>query len=538
MKTFTDILGFSNNEYKPSKKVFKAEPLFEKNSTNGFINAMSNKTSTENGALTNISTLDAIVDWFYHGAALRREMDENRILNLFVNAFNANPTKALRILFYIRDVRGGQGERRVFRIVLKYLANAETDWLKSNLNLIAEYGRYDDFLELLYTNLKDEVVDYLGNQLEKDLQHHLNNEISSISLLGKWMPSENSSSKITRKYAKTLLSTGKFGSARSYRKALTLLRKDLEIVEDKLRRKDYSSIDYSKLPSYAMLKYSKNCIHTKNYSTMQGAFLRNDNQRFTEYLNSVEKGETKINANTLYPYDIAKDYINHICYNSWSGTSIPKEDKTAELQWKALPDYVPEINGIVVNDTSGSMTGLPMCVSMSLAVYIAERNKSEIWRNYVIPFSSNAKWKEVKGKNLAEKLVSIYTGDCSNTNLQKVFDLILERAKSANVEDKDMPKQIIIISDMEFDHCGQNSTNFEAIRNKYLEAGYTLPTLIWWNVDSRSNQTPVTINDKGCILLSGSSPVCLQTALSGENSIIEAINKIIDQERYSCIIYN
>ena len=517
-KTFTDILGIENNVYTANKiKPVKIDPI----STNSFINAQNNKTYTENGALTNKSTLSGIVDWFFHGAALRRETNEDRILKLFEGALVEDKTAALRTLFYIRDVRGGQGERRVFRICLKYLANTEKNWLVKNLNLIAEYGRYDDYLVLLDTNCKEEVVDYLGTQLEKDLQHHFNSELTSISLLAKWMPSENASSPITKKYAKLLLSTGKFGAAKSYRKALSLLRKDLEIVETKLCNKEYTAIDYSKLPSYAALKYRE-------------AFKRNDKERYEKYLEDVKNGKAEIKAKTLYPYDLIRNYSSQL---GWSRRNI-EIDPTIEAQWEALPDYVPEINGLVVNDTSGSMEGLPMDVSLSLALYIAERNKSEVWKNYVIPFSSRAEWKHVEGNTLAAKLASIFTGDCTNTNLQAVFDLILQRAKAANVKQEDMPQFLLVISDMEFDCCGDTyTTNLEMIKKRYADAGYTLPTLVFWNVESRNNQTPATINDQGVVLLSGASPAAMKVALEGGQNMQEVINKIINAERYLKICY-
>ena len=518
-KTFTDILGIENNVYTVNKiKPVKIDPI----STNSFINAQNNKTYTENGALTNKSTLNGIVDWFFHGAALRREANEDRILKLFEGALVEDKTTALRTLFYIRDVRGGQGERRVFRICLKYLANTEKDWLVKNLDLIAEYGRYDDYLVLLETNCKEETIDFLGKQLEKDLQHHFNDELTSISLLAKWMPSENASSPITKKYAKILLTSGKFGAAKAYRKALSLLRKDIDIVETKLCNKEYASIDYSKLPSYAALKYRE-------------AFKRNDTDRYNQYLEDVKNGKAEIKAKTLYPYDLIRPYSTQL--NGW-GTCHINIDPTVEAQWEALPDYVPEINGLVVNDTSGSMEGVPMDVSLSLALYIAERNKSEVWKNCVIPFSSHAEWKHVEGNTLAAKLASIFTGDCSNTNLQAVFDLILERAKSANVPQEDMPKFLLIISDMEFDCCDYSyTTNLERIKQKYKEAGYDLPTLVFWNVDSRNNQTPATINDQGVILLSGASPAVMKIALEGGQNMQEVINKIINAERYLKICY-
>lgn len=516
-KTFTDILSLKNNVYIANKVKANVVPV---QSTNAFINAQNNKTYTENGALTNKSALSGIVDWFFHGAALRHEQNEKRIIGLFLAAFNEDPTKALRTLFYIRDVRGGQGERRVFRIVMRYLADNQKDWVIKNLDLIAEYGRYDDYLVLLETSCKEEVIEFLGKQLEKDLQHHFNNELTSISLLAKWMPSENASSQLTKKYAKILLSSGKFGAAKAYRKALSLLRKDLDIVETKLCNKEYSSIDYSKLPSYAALKYRE-------------AFRRNDENRYVQYLEDVKAGKKEIKVSTLYPYDLIRKYSTQL--GGW-GSAHVNVDPTVEAQWEALPDYVPEINGLVVNDTSGSMEGLPMDVSISLAVYIAERNKSEVWKNYVIPFSSHAEWKEVKGNTLAEKVASVYTGDCSNTDLQAVFDLILERAKSANVPQEDMPKFLLVISDMEFDDCNYGyTTNLERIKQRYTESGYDLPTLVFWNVDSRNNQTPATINDKGVILLSGASPAVMKIALEGGKDMMKVITDIINRDRYAKI---
>lgn len=491
-----------------------------------------NKTMTEKGAITNQSTLDKVVDWFYHGAALRREKNKDRIIALFDDAFKQDKTKALRILFYIRDIRGGQGERRIFRICLNHLAKIESTWLKDNLALIAEYGRYDDYLCLLDTEIKSAVIDFVKAQLDKDIAAIDSN--TPISLLAKWMPSVTTKNKEKRRYLNALLNSGKFGTVKNYRQTLSKLRDKLNIVEKNLCNKAFAEIEYSKVSSNAMSKYSK----TRISSGLAGTFWRNDLDRFKMYLDAVKNGKTidgkevKINAKTLYPYDVITKYM--------SGYSIShQEDPAAEAQWNALPDYVPEINGVVIYDTSGSMYGLPMAVSLSLAIYIAERNKSEVWRNYVIPFSSNATWKKVKGNNLVEKIESIYTGDCSNTNLQAAFDLILGKAIYAQVPKEDMPKQLIIISDMEFDSVSSNNqTNYEAIKSKYKKAGYDLPQLIWWNVESRSNQTPITVNDKNCLLLSGCSPAVMQVALGGSYDFMEAIDKIINQERYSCINYN
>ena len=214
-----------------------------------------------------------------------------------------------------------------------------------------------------------------------------------------------------------------------------------------------------------------------------------------------------------------------------------KEDPTLEEAWKNLPDYVPEINGLCVCDTSGSMTGLPMQVAMSLTLYIAERNKSELWRNFCIPFSSKAEFIEIKGNSVLERLKSIFTGDCSNTNLQAVFDLILDRAKSAGIKNEDMPKVLLIMSDMEFDATKFSCTNYERIKQKYAEKGYTLPKLVWWNIESRNDQVPITVSDEGNLLLSGCSPAIMKIAFSGEYNIREIVDKIINSPRYEGIDY-
>lgn len=480
---------------------------------------INNTTFTDNGCLTNISTLNKNLDFFYIAPTLRNK-NENLLLKLFKDALNEDKTTALRILFYIRDVRGGQGERNIFRICLLHLINKETNWLKNNLHLISEYGRYDDLLILLKSKIKDTVLNYIKVQLDEDLKNYEANK--NISLLAKWLPSENSQKLFNKQYYNILINSKLFGTHKQYRKTISKLRQYLNILETKLCNKDYTNLDYSKLSGYNIFKYKK-------------AFTRNDNDRYSTYLNSVEKGNTKINSNVLYPYDLVRGYISG---SNWTNPISNKIDNTIEAQWKALPDYVPEINGLVVCDTSGSMLGLPICVAMSLAIYIAERNKSVTWKDYVIPFSSDANWQKVTGETLLDKLNSIYTGDCSDTNLEAVFDLILSRAIYFNVKDIDMPKQLLIISDMQFNSNTHNLASLDMIKLKYLNAGYTLPQLVWWNVNSKNTNTPATINDDGSILLSGCSPAMLKIALSGKDSMLEVMNKIINADRYKNIIYS
>lgn len=489
---------------------------------NKFLKVMNNTTYTENGALTNKSTLDPVVDFFFHSGALR-QMDEESIVDLFNKSFEKDKNTTLKLLFYTRDARGGQGERRTFRIILEWLATHEWSWFVKNLDLVAEYGRYDDFANVLLSKdvnneVKNIVLNYLSVQYYKDLQ---NITSGNISLLGKWLWSENASSVTTKKLAKIVLKSKLFGTPKEYRKNLTKLRQAIKIVETKLTQKKYKEIKYEQVPSLAMTKYRE-------------AFRKHDDERFSQYLEQVSKGEKKINASVLYPYDIVR------AYGAYCSSKVKND--VLEEQWKALPDYVPAFNGLVVADTSGSMNGLPLDVSISLAIYIAERNKSEVWKNYTIPFSHKARFVEIKGETLNKKINEVFTGDCSNTNLQSVFDLILSRAVGANVPQEDMPKSLIVISDMEFDSgynnynsFGWEKTNYEIIKEKYTKAGYELPQLIWWNVADRQIQTPVTIDDNGNLLVSGCSPVIMKFVMANDTQIL--IDDIINQERYKNISY-
>lgn len=488
-----------------------------------FVNAMGHTgmTYTENGALTPSSTGSSIVDFFFHSAAMR-EADANRITDMWDKAFKENPQTALRILFYVRDIRGGQGERRVFRIITKHMLNNKNtlNWLCTNANLIPEYGRWDDLIYLTYesrgTKFEEIGLMIIGNRLWDD--YNLINT-SQVSLLAKWMPSENASSITTRNMAKYFIN--KFNcSPKNYRKVLSAIRRYLRIVETNLTKKDYRSIDYSIVPSKANLKYHK-------------AFLRNDYDRYTEYINKVNKGEAKINASTLYPYEIVDKLINHL--------SPLSEEKVETLNtlWNNLPDYVNNLNGIVVADTSGSMNGRPMSVSVSLAIYIAERNKNTAFKDYFISFSSYPKFHKINGNNLSKRCKSVQLGDVANTNIQAVFELILNRAKEYNVSIEDMPKFILIVSDMEFDRCSFNSSlsNFENIRKQYQNTNYPIPTLVFWNVASRNNHTPVTINDRGVILISGCSPVIMKYALTACTNLMDIVKNVTESDRYNNIIY-
>ena len=484
---------------------------------NSFINAI-NMTTTANGALAHNSTGSHILDFFYHGATLRKDAD--KALKLFKEAFYEDPTTALRILFYIRDVRGGQGEREVFRKCLFWLAKEHPAWVDKNWKLIPEYGRWDDLVMLVDASIPNHknICENLYSQLIQDLTNMPRNK--PVSLLAKWMPSENASNPITRARAKFIMGLMNI-KPRYYRKGLVQLRKYISIVENNLRTKEYSTIKYDELPGKALMKYRK-------------AFHRNDEERFAEAMEAAKSGKTKVNSGTLYPYEIVQKYIGR----SWSWNLIYQEDASIEAMWKNLPDYVDNINGLVVADTSGSMCGQPLSVSISLALYIAERNKNEMFKNYFITFDEKPQLQEVKGNSLKERICNLREINASNTNLQKVFDLVLDRAVRCNVSVEDMPKTLIIVSDMQFDQACRynNSTNFEQIRERYKKEGYTMPTLVFWNVKSHSN-VPAQMNDDGVLLLSGCSPAVLQYAVSGTYNPMEMVYKITESDRYKNIVF-
>lgn len=484
---------------------------------NSFINAI-NMTTTANGALAHSSTGSHILDFFYHGATLRK--DVTKALKLFKEAFYEDPTTALRILFYIRDVRGGQGEREVFRKCLFWLAKEHPAWIVNNWKLIPEYGRWDDLVVLVDAAfpVHKNIASILRSQLIEDLNNLC--EEKPVSLLAKWMPSENASSPFTKARAKFFMRITGI-KPKYYRKSLSMLRKRISIVENNLRTKEYCTIKYDELPGKALMKYRK-------------AFNRNDEERFAEAMEAAKSGKSKVNSGTLYPYEIVQKYG----VNGWGWNRIYQENAAVEAMWKNLPDYVDNINGLVVADTSGSMSGQPISVSVSLALYIAERNKSEIFKNYFITFDENPQLQEVKGDSLRERICNLKEINARNTNLQKVFDLVLDRAVHCKVRVEDMPKTLIIISDMQFDQAcrNNNSTNLEQIRERYKREGYSMPTLVFWNVNSFSN-VPAQMNDDGVLLLSGCSPAVLQYAVSGTYNPMEMVYKITESDRYKNIVF-
>lgn len=498
----------------------------------------SQKQVTENGAIGYRTSGKELLDLNFAVGSMRN-WGEDEIVKCYIKAYYESPLLAVKWLFYLRDIRGnGMGERRTFRVCFKWLVENHLEQVMNTVELIPEYGRYDDWMCLLDTKARDIVMVAIKKQLEEDL---CNMEAGkNISLLAKWLPSCNTSSAKTRASAKSICKALGL-KAGEYRKTLSSLRAYLQIVEVKMTEKKWQEIDYSKLPSRANLIYGD-------------AFLRNDEERRREFLSKLIRGEVKINADTLFPSDIVNKYF---CYeNIWRITLDEKND-TLEGLWKALPDYVEgDSSTLVVRDGSGSMQTTigdsrvtALDVSTALAIYFAEHCKDQYYNKF-ITFSSRPEMVDMSSATcLRDKLeICMAHSDCTNTDLKAVFDLILDTAIENNLWQGDLPNNILIVSDMEFDSMthqyyprnskssdSETKTLLESIRAEYQLHGYKMPRLIFWNVCSRTNTIPLKENETGVTLVSGFHPAVYQMVLSDELDPYKCLLQQINSERYDAI---
>ncbi len=481
-------------------------------------------TLTENGAVAYRSTESSLLDFNFLVSQLRNMPDE-MVASKYGEVYEENRYYAIIFLFYLRDCREGMGERRSFRICLQWLAEKEPDLVsgKEFMSLIPFYGRWDDLLVLLDTSLAEETAGFINQQISQDLSN--GEKGKPVSLLGKWMPSENASSERTRELARRLQSLMGY-SPRIYRKIVTTLRMRIKLVETQMSAGEWEQIDYSAVPSKANLVY-------------KNAFMRHDRVRRLEYLESLKNGEAKINAKVLSPYEIVRSYRN---FNSYI---LRTYDETLEELWRSLPDLAVE-NTLVVRDGSASMffsdNGLPIDVATALAVYTAEHNNS-CWKDKFITFSAIPKLVDLShSESLKEKLeVCRNENDCSNTNIEKTMMLILNIAVKNNCKQEDIPR-VLIISDMQFDGCvcdtalSRSYTLFEEIRKKFEEAGYKLPKIVFWNVAAdKNNGIPLRENELGVILCSGFSVQLLNMVMSSETDPLKALLDVLDSDRYGSV---
>ena len=502
-----------------------------------------NVARTENGDLAYKSTGSACLDFFSLCGGMRRNgcgkpkncsrnFFNGLLLNtgcqqpytdldkLFAKAYAENPVVAIKILFYMRNIRGGLGERNSFRVLLKELAKFYPEMAKQIVYAVPEYGRWDDLLVLLDTPVKDDAIALIKSQIEKDKEAM--DKGKEVSLLGKWLPSINTSSKESVARAKIIMAALCM-KAVEYRKLCSALRKEIKILEDNLRRKDYT-FDYSKQPSQAMLRYKK-------------AFMRNDEERYKSFLNKVveqaeklargeeipEEERVKLNTKTLYPYQIVAPFMD-----GWSGARCLPDEKALPLEasWKALDRGSFDSKTIVVRDGSGSMYGsgdfAAINIATSLALLFAEQLDGA-YKNSFITFSSEPRLVQVpENADTLQKKVNFISkfNDCSNTDIGKVYRLILDVAKSGNVPKEKMIERVLIISDMEFDYCAEGVSTFEFYKKEFEAAGYELPEIVFWNVEARDTHLPVTMNEKGVKLVSGASANIFADVVSGDLKVV------------------
>lgn len=505
---------------------------------NTFMNSLQNTYNykrTENGALAHKSTGSAVYDMFAMGAAYRSRSDADCIL-LFKNAFEEDETLALKCLFYIRDCRGGQGERRFFRVCMRWLAENHPERAAALAEYVPEYGRYDDWFKIYFgTPVEKQVIEMMKNQLSTDMFCKKN----AVSLLAKWMPSENASSKETIRTARKIRNA--FGvSAKEYRQMLSKLRTKINVLEKLMSANRWGEIEFDKIPSKAGLVY-------------KNAFARRDIIA-KKYERFAKDKTTKVNASTLYPYEVVAKAIQHMGYGWGSSYSlnISEVDRAmVNKYWENLPDYLngKDCSMMCVVDTSGSMVrrdaAAPINVAISLGLYCAERIGGP-FKNHYISFSRVPQLIKTEGVDFVDKVHRIYrTNLCENTDLVAVFDLLLTTAKKPGVNAWDIPKTIVVISDMEIDqgtssywgrHNGwttnSTSTEMEKIRKKWTAAGLKMPKLVYWNVDARNS----TILDSGpnVSFVSGMSPTIFKQVLTGKTGW-ELCLETICSKRYEVI---
>lgn len=492
--------------------------------------ARNNVSVTENGAIGYKTSGEALVDLNFMLSSMRN-MDENEIWRRFLVAYNENPLLAVIWLFFARDREEGCGERRTFRIIFeRFCAENESAAIRL-LNLIPFYGRWDDVVEVAFGNVPCKVRNAAISVLQKQIQSDIlcANTDQPVSLLGKWLPSLNASSNETCRRAKYLCKA--FGWApNQYRKNLVGLRRRVHVVEQQMSANQWGEIDYERVPSRAAMNY-------------RGAFARHDGRRYEKYLSNVKEGKAKIHSGMLFPHDIVHAYDD--------GWKIPYVNDTLEAQWNALPDKVPE-NGstLVVIDGSGSMCSSVgntrvTChdVARALGIYFAERLNGP-YHNSFITFSANPKLvRFADGMTLQARLNLLHGYDeCSNTDIEKTFGLILDTAVKNHMKQEDIPSNVLIISDMEFDAATRQygwfdtqeftGALFDEIRHRWERAGYKLPRLVFWNVDSRTGTVPVTTNELGVALVSGFSPNIADMVMSAKLDPYECLVDRLNSERY------
>ena len=460
------------------------------------------ETSTTNGMATHVSSLDSCVDLFFQAGALRGR----DVIPVFSKAFAEDSEVATKLSLWLRDVRGGAGERQLFRDIFKYLVEKDVALAYKVLKKIPELGRWDCVLAAFDTRLERDALSMINHALR-----------DGDALCAKWMPRKGDAAKKIRAYMQS--------SPKVYRKLLVSLS---DTVEQKMCAREFDKINYSHVPSVAAARY-------------QAAFDKRDPVGYATYRADLEKGvdkdgkTVKICADAVYPYDVVKSLKNG------------KKD-VADAQWNALPDYLggSDANILPVVDVSGSMTcgagdndrSILSCldVAVSLGLYLSERSRGD-FKDVFMTFSRNPELQRVKG-SLSDRYMQMRQAHLQmNTNLERMFSVLLNAAVKNEVPQEDMPSMILILSDMQFDRCVNVDLNaFEMIRSNYASAGYKMPCIVFWNLHASNGGSPVTAHESGAALVSGFSPSIMESVLGADMEQFTprgVMMKAIDKEKYS-----
>ena len=458
-------------------------------------------TRTSNGMVTNSSSLNECVNLFFSIGAMRGSK-KDKVLNLFVKAYSEDTLTATKILFWVRDIRGGAGERQIFKDIIKHLGSENPDLVRKNLTLIPEFGRWDDLFSLMGTPVESDVIELLKTSL-------FDGDVNS--LVAKWLPRKGG---VFNKLMKSMKL-----NAKGLRQLLVKLSNS---VEQKMCSNQWDKIDYSKVPSLAISRYNH-------------AFSTNDGDRYYDYLESLKKGETKVNVGAIYPYDVIKTLKS-------DGGSLANE------LWTNLPNFMEGSTELILPlvDVSGSMdcsvggnSNLTcLDVAISLGMYISERNEGE-FKDAFMTFSSNPQIQVLKG-NLEQRFRQLRSADWGmSTDLELAFKTLLNQATKFNVPQERMPTKILILSDMEFNRGVDDvdTTALKMIDDMYSEAGYERPGIIFWNLHASGSNFPVRFDEIGTALISGLNPSILKSVLSNPDSLtpINIMVETIGNERYSKI---
>ena len=468
-------------------------------------------------------------DRYFYGAHCT--MDAVEALRLFITSYDEDPLYTMKWLMYARHIKLGLGERDVFRMMLTKIGDLYPEMALQFIigTELWNYGRWDDVLRIFFDTtsvfLYDGLGELIANQFRRDVMACGLGD--SISLLAKWMPSNNTSSKQKRSEAVILQSLLHL-SAREYRKTLSRLREHLAVVDRKASLNQWNDINYNHVPSKANLKY-------------RNAFLKHDEERRQAYLTSLQRGDdsVKINANSMFLYDIVQAYIDN---NSCWRNILRPYDETLEQLWHAQESPKDYDDILVIRDGSGSMgqqlsgnsSITALSVADSIALYCAQHNKNESFKNRFITFSNRPQMVDISMcETLRDKLRRLHRfDDYSNTDIEATFDLILDTAVKHNLRQEELPSACLVISDMQFDQATKhedNTTVIESCCKKFEALGYTMPRLIFWNVSVYAHNTiPVQMHPSGVVLVSGFSKSIVDMVVSREVNPETALKAELD----------